>query len=350
MSVELEIRDGVPHWWLSPDLWTVPGADPDGTEGPPLAGQPCYIWARVTNSGTTAVVNATVRFYWANPAVGVDRSTATLIGSAFVSLDAGEVAEVLCLTPWVPTYVNEGHECILAEAFHTSLDPLPGTSAFNVPTDRHVAQRNLSVVMGMTMVQNMFSFPFEIHNTARVSRAITVRAAPGNVEQIRPLVPTLGPHFKLPSQGEVQRLGFVNDPCPGQDALDHSIPEIKLELGGGQRSGFTLVGSIEDGGALIHVEMTAVDQVVGGLSVLAVAASAEREPKVCPQIEGRVPDDVIQKALEHPETVRGWGELANPNIPFHPVFNIFRTSLTLQNPSLPFHPLNNSLVFMAGCR
>ena len=36
MAVELEIRDGDP-WYLSPDVWTVPGNDPEGPPGLPIA-------------------------------------------------------------------------------------------------------------------------------------------------------------------------------------------------------------------------------------------------------------------------------------------------------------------------
>src|SRR5690242_16116569 len=97
MPVQLEVHDGNP-WWASPDIWVVPGDDPDGPIGSPVAGTPAYVWARVTNNGETAVSDATVRFYWANPSVGVDRTTANLIGTAFVTLAGGQSDEVLCLT------------------------------------------------------------------------------------------------------------------------------------------------------------------------------------------------------------------------------------------------------------
>jgi hypothetical protein len=105
MPVNLEIPDGDP-WYDSPNLWTVPGNNPEGPVGTPIAGEPCYVWARVTNSGTTKVSNATVRFYWANPAVGFNRTTANLLGTSFVTLDSGQTADVLCLTPWFPEGVT----------------------------------------------------------------------------------------------------------------------------------------------------------------------------------------------------------------------------------------------------
>ena len=33
MTIQLEIRDGNPDWWLSPDIWVVPGADPAAPPG-----------------------------------------------------------------------------------------------------------------------------------------------------------------------------------------------------------------------------------------------------------------------------------------------------------------------------
>ena len=96
MAIELEIRDGNP-WWMSPDLWVVPGSDPTGPPGTPVAGDMAYLWAQVRNIGESRVENVTVRFYWANPAVGVDRTTANFVGSANVTLDGGQVSDVLCL-------------------------------------------------------------------------------------------------------------------------------------------------------------------------------------------------------------------------------------------------------------
>ena len=69
MSVSLEIPHGTP-WWESMAIWTVPGDDPLGPPGLPIAGQPTYVWARVLNTGNTPVQNARVDFYWANPGVG----------------------------------------------------------------------------------------------------------------------------------------------------------------------------------------------------------------------------------------------------------------------------------------
>jgi hypothetical protein len=272
MSVTLEIEDGNP-WYLSPNLWVVPGDDPEGPPGMPIAGTNAYLWARVRNTGSTKVDNATVNFYWANPAVGVDRNTATPVGTAYVTLDGGQTSDVLCLVPWVPVYVNQGHECILAEAFHPVADPLPTGVAFNVPTDRHVAQRNLAVLK-VPAPQPRFHFAFEIHNPGRQEGVFNVNAAQGRVENVKRLLPLLGRDVVLPqNEAKVTRLGFVPSPCPTPEEMERAVPQIKeLRVKPGGRVGYSLVGTLDEGAALVHVEQRYNERLVGGLSLLLIRA------------------------------------------------------------------------------
>ena len=61
MAVQLEIRDGQPYWYLSPDIWAVPGSDPNGAPEtqwatvtcltPASGSAPCTEW-KLTPSGT----------------------------------------------------------------------------------------------------------------------------------------------------------------------------------------------------------------------------------------------------------------------------------------------------------
>ena len=264
MPVELTIRDGNP-WWMSPDVWVVPGTDPNGAPGMPVAGEPAYLWARVTNAGTAAVSNATVRFYWANPSVGFDRTTATQIGTSFVTLDPGEVTEVLCLTPWVPIYLNQGHECVLAEAFHNS-DALPSGSTFNVPTDRHVAQLNLALVHGAGPMR----YPFTIVNRERVSNEFTVRVRQGHLRELQPLRKQLPRIDVAVKEGRLRSFAFSEEVCP-TDARDPRRTEpLVVKLRGGSSAFRTLVAIVEGGPTLVHVEQIHRDRIVGGLSVLFV--------------------------------------------------------------------------------
>jgi hypothetical protein len=62
-----------------------------------------------------------------------------------------------------------------------------------------------------------------------------------------------------------------------------------------------------------------------------------------------VPSAAVSYALANPDKIRGWGLLFNPAVPFHPLFNPYRTCLTLTNPGVPYAPVFNDLVFKAGC-
>jgi hypothetical protein len=262
--LSLTIEDGNP-WYLSPNIWTVPGSDPLGAEGLPVAGRPCYLWARVRNLGNARAENATVRFYWANPSVGVTRSTATLVGSSFVTLDPGDTGDVLCLMPWVPAWVNQGHECVLAEAFHP-LDPVPTTVDFAVPTDRHVAQRNLSVLQ---VAQQMFSMQMEVHNPAPARRRFRLLVRPGEKEQLRPFARLMERMGATPREdGALARVGFTNQVCPDEAAAERAEDKIELELGPGERTGVTVVGALKGESAVIHVTQEDGETVTGGLAVL----------------------------------------------------------------------------------
>ena len=153
MSAVLEIDDGAVVWWESRDIWVVPGTDPLGPPGSPVAGRKAYVWARVHNRGDVDVFSARVDYWWSNPTTGVTRTLSTKIGSAFVDVAAGATEEVLCLVPWIPTFVNGGHECLVCEVI-SPLDPLPSPAPddFDPPTFHQIGQRNLSVLAVSAMV------------------------------------------------------------------------------------------------------------------------------------------------------------------------------------------------------
>ena len=148
MAVDLWVDDGNP-WYLSPDIWVVPSDDPNDPPGMPVADVSAYVWARVRNRGSTPVTNASVRFYWADPSTVITPTTATLIGTSSVSLSASESKEVLCVTPWIPQFVNGGHECLLAQAF--------------APSDPALVQgRTTRSTCQLTATQRNATFPSEL--------------------------------------------------------------------------------------------------------------------------------------------------------------------------------------------
>jgi len=172
MAVELEIQDGSPYWWNSADIWVVPGNDPGGSPGQPIAGQAAYLWAKVHNIGSSAVISAQVNFYWSNPAAGVFRSTSILIGSSFVDIEPSDTQDVLCLTPWIPMIVNDGHECVVAEIIHADDPlPLPLSDPFYPPIHLQIAQRNLSV---LAINKSMTILPIQISAPVRENKSFEV--------------------------------------------------------------------------------------------------------------------------------------------------------------------------------
>jgi len=277
MAVELWIDDGNP-WYLSPDIWVVPSDDPNDPPGMPYEGISAYVWARVHNRGSTAVSNATVRYYWADPSTLITRASATLIGTSSASLVAGETKDVLCVTPWVPQFVNSGHECLIAEAFAPA-DPLPRSSPsdpIDVPGDRHVAQRNISVGKAAPMM--MFLHPFVMGAGSRGGElAIRVRRAP--LETLKPLVRAIGLDGVPEELLEVDEVGIRPYRC-GEPVDDAGKPELALELRSGERRGMALAvrvpeKALEGAAALFLVEQLAGEDVVGGVGVLVLVERGE---------------------------------------------------------------------------
>jgi hypothetical protein len=282
MAVELWIDDGNP-WYLSPDIWVVPSDDPNDPPGMPFEGISAYVWARVHNRGSTAVSNATVRYYWADPSTLITLATATLIGTSSASLAAGETKDVLCVTPWVPQFVNSGLECLVAEAFAPA-DPLPPSSPsdpIDVPGDRHVAQRNISVGKAAPMM--MFLHPFVMGAGGRAGGKVALRVRRAPLEILKPLVRAIGLD-RLPDEApELDEVGVRPYRC-GEPVDDVGKPELALEMRPGERRGMALAVRVPEktpdgAGALFLVEQLAGDEVVGGVGVLVLAEGGDDDQR-----------------------------------------------------------------------
>lgn len=282
MAVQLSIDDGNP-WYLSPDVWVVPGNDPNGATGVPVVNEPAYVWARVHNRGTTAVTNVTARYYWANPSMIITPSTAHQIGTSFVSLVPGETKDVLCLTPWIPTWVNDGHECLISEAFHTS-DPLPPrgpNDPFDPPNDRHVAQLNLGVALARARMQ-MAIHCFAAGNAARLGTAeVSLRARRAPIETLANLKENLGLRQLPAEMVEIKEYGLQPFRCG--EAIDKiGKPELTLRLKPDEHRGMALAIRLPKQlnaktGALFLVEQFVKDKLVGGIGALVMPAEDQSE-------------------------------------------------------------------------
>ena len=233
MRNALLIRDGDP-WWLSPDIWTVPGTDPNGSTAIPAVGQSTFVWARLQNRGEEQLQNVQLNFYWSNPATGVYRSNSTLIGSAFATVPGGETREVLCLTPWVPEGVNNGHECLVVEAIHPS-DPLPAPlpDPFSPPTYDQVAQRNIDLVSMATGM--MRSMAIQVATPKRIHRTAILRVEAGREPLADEIVAAIGLGKAKFSPGQGFVVGFGPGPELDCDGFDPT-QELKLELKPGTRT------------------------------------------------------------------------------------------------------------------
>lgn len=282
MAVELWINDGNP-WYMSPDIWVVPSDNPNDLPGQPIANDPAYVWARVHNRGSTPVANAQVRFYWANPSAVITRTTATLIGTSFVTLADNETKEVLCVTPWVPQYVNRGHECLIVEVSSAD-DPLPPQAPedpFNPPGVRQQAQLNLSIVMVLE-AKALLLHPLLVTNFRRAREEVVqarVRRAP--LSLLGPLRKQMGLK-RIPAEAlGLEAFGLQPYYC-GDLPQDIGARELVVPLPPGHQQGLVLAirdaGRIKAGsGALFLVEQFQGEAVVGGLGVFVVPEA--RQPK-----------------------------------------------------------------------
>lgn len=293
MPVDLAIDDGMP-WYLSPDIWVVPGDDPDGTPGTPIAGVPAYIWGNVHNRGSSAVQNATVNYYWADPSTVVSRDNATLIGTSSVSLGAGETKPVLCLSPWIPSMLNNGHLCLVAEAF-ASTDPLlPFTHSepFNVIGDPQIAQRNLNVVLAFSAEMLRFVFVVtELNRQGDEELDLVVRRAPLGL--LRSNLRTLGLE-RLPE--EAPAFGDA-ELCRHDDGRQDKVGR-RAAVSRKRRMELTMRAPeqlAEGTGALFLIEQRHKGEVVGGHGLLFLGAAKKHRGKGdCVDVLDNV-DDVRQE-------------------------------------------------------
>lgn len=267
---DLVIDHGTP-WWLSQSVWVVPATSPDEPapgEVAPVVNQQYYGVANVRNTTDEDIENATVYFWWANPSLGIITSTnANLIGTSLVNVKANQTNTTLELTPWIPSFVNNGHECIIAAVVEGGGPPPSVLDGANDPT---VAQHNLGVVYTGPQKQGRFHYPFQICNPSRIEQSYIVQAREASIEEAKPFLKD-----RIVHAGKLRKHGFLRIPCPEPKEYENAHPLLDgIKLTPFSCSGFTLVGSSEGGITLVHVTQHVGDRIVGGLSVLIIS---ERE-------------------------------------------------------------------------
>lgn len=124
-------------FWESPDIWVVA---PDGSDSP-IAGEVNQVKVHVWNLGLAPAYGVLVELFWCNPAVGITLAQSSQIGTTQqIMLNAGE-HRVLTFE-WTPTFLNDGHECLVAQVYDPVADNL--VAPFNPVQDRHVGQHNVN--------------------------------------------------------------------------------------------------------------------------------------------------------------------------------------------------------------
>ena len=151
-------------FWESPDIWTAPGDPAAALDIPPthggvvIVGQPNTLYAHVWNLGRAPLMGVRVEFYWFNPSLGIQASTAHLIGVTSVDLGARSQNSchrlVKCPVAWVPVIENGGHECLVVRVSGLG-DPPSVAHSWDPWADRKTAQRNISVVPATTGLQQI---------------------------------------------------------------------------------------------------------------------------------------------------------------------------------------------------
>jgi hypothetical protein len=283
----LVIDHGNP-WWLSPNVWAVPTSDPNEPspgETSPVVNNQYFLVANVRNTSSSDVLNAEVYFWWANPSLGIlTTANANLVGTSSVSVAGNSSNTSLELAPWTPSFVNNGHECLIAAVVEGGGAPPTILDGNNDPT---VAQHNLGVINIAGHMMGRFSYAFQVCNPSRIEQRFTIHAERAPIEQAGPFLASLretrGGAVKGTRKGAEKSvshgaaegaltLGFVQAPCPQPPDYDHAQPVLDdVRLAPFACTGFTLVGVLEKGEGLIHVSQRIGDRIIGGLSVLVLA-------------------------------------------------------------------------------
>jgi hypothetical protein len=192
-------------FYASPDIW----ATPTDKYGNPQEGAEVTVHARVLNRGMAPAFAVNVEFYWFNPALAITPGNGHPIGSALVTVPAGNYVKVPCPTPWKPTSVNAGHQCLFVQCSCPE-DPL--TAPFSPALDRHVGQRNITVAWSHVahMLQLSASNPFdsELPFRLQLSTLLVQARLKGGAEKGSPelmgLLANLHSPGRVPTKAEQQ--------------------------------------------------------------------------------------------------------------------------------------------------
>ena len=274
---------GLPGW-ISPDITII---KPDGARGTEaVTGQVNQVEVIVRNLGGITATDAYLEVYVADPSTAFTPTTATPIGSTFITVPGYSAATVAL--PWTPLASEAGHRCLLARVCLTiPPDCYVNSTIFDVIGDRHVAQRNISVV---ALAQNMqrLSFGFLITNPFGEAAEFRIQGTELRITQraMQIVRGALGCGFVQFGQTPLQEIGLTIADTPREGRYWSAMPvgplrkaaedlgraraSVKLEPGEARYAVLTVGRNPETRPGDVHVvQIAQIDsrtrQPVGGL-------------------------------------------------------------------------------------
>jgi hypothetical protein len=122
-------------FWTSPDIDFFPKVN-----GNAMANTPVTIQANIWNDGYLDAVGVRVEFFWFTPAPVFHLTENNRINKAplLVTIPAQSCVPVTCPVPWVPTFIGDGHECLVVQC-NSFLEGKDGLRfPLHAELDRHV--------------------------------------------------------------------------------------------------------------------------------------------------------------------------------------------------------------------
>jgi hypothetical protein len=141
-------------------------------------------------------------------------------------------AIVRCPITWIPTFQNNGHECLVVRVFEPILDAV-SPSQFSAANDRHVAQRNIAVVQASSPASIGLDLSLGYPIAPAHSEADVSFEAPSTMEWLKLYAGTRNPNFPAPT-GSVTA-GFSTPmrnpktPLPSVHPAGTFKPKIKFQ-------------------------------------------------------------------------------------------------------------------------
>lgn len=287
----VEPSPSAPPQWLSPDIVVTP---PGGSPGDdPHEGVPNDVAVTVTNSGGIQALGVWVDVFVADPTTGWTPATAFSVGGTYI--DVAPYSSAVASLSWTPL-PGPIHRCMLARcSLLVPTDTYVNPLVFDVPNDRHIAQRNLNLVP-MPKEMRLMSFGFMIVNPLMTRAEFMLRAdhiepTAANVQMLRAAVGcgfaqfgqtpirnfalTIGDRF---TPGETEGMfGVMREPQhrfqPGAVAPPHIVERMRLEPGEARRAVLTVERNSDTREGDLHImEVAQIDlrtrRPVGGLWIV----------------------------------------------------------------------------------